>query len=227
MSSLLDNIFWSCLSGPHAKYAVGVDHIRRYGPGFSPIIGSRNAEFPDFDAIAPFCVPGESIYIDIWSGAAPRGWEIVKEARMFKMIWDAAAPAEDAAPDAVLLGPEHSAMAVELTQLTNPGPFGIRTSELGDYYGYFEDGRLIAMAGERTEAAGLREVSGICTHPKFQGRGLARKLTLKLVRQHAKRGLRTYLHVMGHNTGARHLYATMGFRDYVETNVRVIRRTEA
>lgn len=224
MSSLLDNIFWSCLSGPHAKYATGVDHIRRYGPGFSPIIGSRNAQRPDFDAIAPYCAPGEPIYIDIWSGAVPAGWTIEKEARMFKMIWDAPLPEADAAPDAVLLAPEHAPLALELAQLTNPGPFGVRTPELGDYFGYFDDGRLIAMAGERTLAEGLREVSGICTHPDFQGRGLARKLTLKLVRRHMQRGLRTFLHVMSHNSGARHLYSKMGFRDHLETTVRVIHR---
>jgi GNAT superfamily N-acetyltransferase len=224
MISLLDNIFWSCLSGPHARFATGTGSVRRYAPGFSPIIGAEDSANPDFAALEPLCPPGEPIYIDVWSAPAPRGWEIEKEARMFKMIWDGPPPNEDAAPDAVLLKPEHAAQAVELTRLTNPGPFGIRTPELGDYFGYFEDGRLIAMAGERTEAQGLREVSGICTHPEFQGRGLARKLTLKLVHRHLQRGLRTYLHVMGHNTGARRLYAKMGFRDYLETTVRVIRR---
>jgi GNAT superfamily N-acetyltransferase len=224
MSSPLDNIFWNCLSGPQAKFATGSGSVRRYAPGFSPIIGAEDAAHPDFAALEGICAPGEPIYIDVWSGAAPRGWEIEKDARMFKMVWDAPVPEADTAPDAVLLKPEHAAQAVELTRLTNPGPFGIRTPELGDYFGYFEGGRLIAMAGERTEAVGLREVSGICTHPEFQGRGLARKLTLKLVRRHMQRGLRTYLHVMAHNTGARHLYAKMGFRDYLETTVRVIKR---
>jgi GNAT superfamily N-acetyltransferase len=224
MSSPLDNIFWNCLAGPHAKFATGSGSVRRYAPGFSPIIGAEDAAHPDFAALEGICAPGEPIYIDVWSGAAPGGWEIEKDARMFKMIWDAPAPEADAAPDAVLLEPQHAAQAVELTQLTNPGPFGIRTPELGDYFGYFENGRLIAMAGERTEAAGLREVSGICTHPEFQGRGLARKLTSKLVRRHMQRGLRTFLHVMTHNTGARNLYAKMGFRDYAETTVRVIKR---
>jgi GNAT superfamily N-acetyltransferase len=224
MSSLLDNIFWNCLSGPHARFATGTGRVRRYAPGFSPIIGAEDAHHPDFAALEAVCPPGEPIYIDVWSGAAPRGWEIEKDARMVKMIWDGPLPDGDPAPDAVLLESAHATEAVALTQLTNPGPFGIRTPELGDYFGYFENDRLIAMAGERTCAQGLREVSGICTHPDFQGRGLARKLTLKLVSRHQQRGLRTFLHVMTHNTGARHLYAKMGFRDYLETTVRVIRR---
>ena len=39
------------------------------------------------------------------------------------------------------------------------------------------------MAGERMHAGTLREISGVCTHPDFQGRGLARRLMRKLVRR--------------------------------------------
>ncbi len=31
------------------------------------------------------------------------------------------------------------------------------------------------MAGERMHAEGFTEISGVCTHPQFQGRGLARR----------------------------------------------------
>lgn len=224
MPGPLDNIMWNCLSGPHAHFATGADGIRRYAPGFSPIVGCADPEHPDFATLANYCQPGESFYLDIWSGTAPAGWRIDKEAKMFKMIWDARAPGEDAAPDAVRLRPEHAAQAVELAKLTNPGPFGIRTPELGEYFGYFDGGRLIAMAGERMCAGDLHEVSGICTHPDFQGRGLARKLTLKLVLRQLRRGKRPFLHVMSHNAPARVLYAKMGFRDYRETVVRVVSR---
>ena len=143
---------------------------------------------------------------------------------MFKMVWEAPLPAEDEAPDAVLLRPEHFEQALELARLTNPGPFGIRTPELGEYFGFFEGGKLIAMAGERMCAGDLHEVSGICTHPAHQGRGLARKLTLKLVRRQMLRGKTTFLHVMSHNQAARGLYEKMGFRNYRETVVRVATR---
>jgi len=225
MRQLLDNIMWNCLSGPHAHFATGTDGVRRYAPGFSPIVGCIDPERPDFATLANYCQPGESFYLDIWSGTAPDGWRVDREASMFKMVWDAAQPDADAAPDAVALRPEHAAQAVELARLTNPGPFGIRTPELGEYFGYFDDGRLIAMAGERMCAGDLHEVSGICTHPDFQGRGLARKLTLKLVRRQMQRGKRPFLHVMSHNAPARALYAKMGFRDYRETVVRVVTRT--
>ena len=227
MLELLDNIMWNCLSGPHAKFASGAGELRRYSPGFSPIVGCRNPEQPDFATLTNYCKSGDSFYFDIWSGAAPAGWHIEKEARMFKMVWDAPMPGEDAAPDAITLRPEHAPQAVELAKLTNPGPFGIRTPELGEYFGFFEGDRLIAMAGERMCAGDLHEVSGICTHPDFQGKGLAKKLTLKLVRRQMQRGKRPFLHVMSHNGSARALYEKIGFRNYRETVVRVVTREDA
>jgi len=224
MKHLLDNIMWNCMSGPHAKFAAGSGAVRRYAPGFSPIVGCEDPERPDFDTLEHYCERGEGFYFDIWSGSAPSGWRIDKEARMFKMVWEAPMPGEDAAPDAVLLRPEHYEQAVALARLTNPGPFGIRTPELGEYFGFFEGNQLIAMAGERLCVGDLQEVSGICTHPDYQGRGLARKLTLKLVRRQMQRGKTTFLHVISDNTAARGLYEKMGFRNYRETVVRVATR---
>jgi GNAT superfamily N-acetyltransferase len=224
MANLLDNIMWHCLSGPHARFASGSGDVRRYAPGFSAIVGCREPQRPDFHELARHCEPGDSFYFDIWSGPAPPGWRIDREARMWKMIWDAPIPAEDAAPDALPLLPSQAAQAVELAKLTNPGPFGIRTPELGEYYGYFDGGRLIAMAGERLCAGDLHEVSGICTHPAHQGKGLARRLTLKLVRRQLQRGQTPFLHVISHNAAARALYLRLGFREYLETVVRVVSR---
>lgn len=224
MTSPLDNIMWSCLSGPHAKFAAGEGSVRRYAPGFSPIVGFEHPHDPDFRTLEKYCEPGDLFYTDIWNGPAPPGWRIDRDARMWKMVWRAPAPADDAAPDAIPLRPEHASQAVELAKLTNPGPFGIRTPELGEYFGYFDGGRLVAMAGERMCADGLQEVSGICTHPDFQGRGLAKKLTLKLVHRQMRRGKTSFLHVISHNEVARGLYEKMGYRDYLETTVRVITR---
>jgi GNAT superfamily N-acetyltransferase len=221
-SDLLDNIMWNSLIGPHAKLAAGTGDARRYAKGFSPIVGFRNPLRPDLAALAPFCDPGEHFYCDIWSGPAPDGWQIEHEARMLKMVWEAAMPADDAAPDAIALRAQHAAQAVELATLTNPGPFAIRTIEMGEYFGYFEDSRLIAMAGERMAAGPLHEVSGICTHPLYRGRGHARRLTSKLVQRQMRRGEIPFLHVMSANAGARALYESMGFRTYLETTVRVI-----
>src|SRR5437879_6161741 len=176
MDKLLDNVVWHALSGPQRKFSVGTDVIRRFAPGFSPIVGFADANHPNFEALAPFCEPGEHLYCGEWSGPAPDGWQIEEESTMFRMVWEGSTPAGDDAHEAIQLGPQHAAQALELATLTRPGPFGLRTIELGDYFGSFEGDRLLAMGGERFYAGSYREISGVCTHPDFQGRGFARRL---------------------------------------------------
>ncbi len=143
---------------------------------------------------------------------------------MFKMIWEAGIPPADGVLEAVPLGTEHAAQALELAELTRPGPFGLRTIELGEYFGCFDGTRLIAMAGERMHTGSMREISGVCTHPDYQGRGLARQLMLKLIRREMLRNETPFLHVMRDNGGAWQLYERMGFRKYREVVVRVVAR---
>jgi len=224
MRHLLDNIVWHTLTGPHARFASGTGDVRRYARGFSPIVGFADPARPDFDALATLCDPGEPFYCDGWSGSAPAGWEIGADTTMFKMAWEGPLPPEDEAPEAVPLGDEHRGEAMALATLTRPGPFGPRTIELGDYFGIVEHGRIVAMAGERMHAGTLREISGVCTHPEFQGRGFARRLMRKLVRRQVLRGETPFLHVMRDNVTAHALYLRMGFRNHRESPVRVVTR---
>jgi len=99
----------------------------------------------------------------------------------------------------------------ELTQIAFPDFFRERTRELGLYLGVYDGARLVAMAGERLALAGLQEISGVCTHPDFAGRGHARRLTRALLSRHRRRGVGSFLHVSEGNAGARRLYASMGF----------------
>lgn len=224
--SLLDNLFWHALVGPQAHFAAGQGDVRRFAAGFSPIVGFADPAHPQLDALLPFCESGEQFYCDGWSGSAPGGWQVDAEARMQKMIWRAPMPAQDDAPEAVRLTAEHLPQILELVSLTRPGPFGPRTIELGEYYGLIDaaSGRLTAMAGERCAAGQLREISGVCTHPDFQGRGLARRLMAKLIRRQMARGETPVLHVMSSNEGAIALYRRMGFDAHRESVVRVISR---
>jgi ribosomal protein S18 acetylase RimI-like enzyme len=219
--ALLDNIVWHTLSGPHACFAVGTDAIRRYAPGFPPLAGARNAEAADWAALAPYCVQGDQFYCAAWTGQAPAGWRVDLDATMEQYVWNGGMPAEDDV-DAVLLSASDADQTMALVALTHPGPFGPRTPELGSYYGVFEDGRLVAMAGERMHAGPLREISGVCTHPDRQGRGLARRLMQKLVRAQLAQGQIPFLHVMSTNRTARMLYQRMGFRHHRGQTVRVL-----
>lgn len=218
---VLDDIVWRALAGAHARFAAGTGEARRYASGFSPIAGFADRARPDFAALSPYCEPGEALYCDGWSGRPPEGWRVEVEDVMLKMIWDAPMPPDDGLA-AIRLGDEHVEQALALVERTHPGPFGPRTLELGEYFGCFEDGRLVAMAGERLHAPPLREVSGVCTDPGFQGRGLARRLVTTLVRREMRRGETPCLHVMRDNAPASRLYRRMGFRVHRESVVRII-----
>ena len=70
----------------------------------------------------------------------------------------------------------------------------MRTIELGGYIGLFDGDRLVAMAGQRLAPPGFREVSAVCTHPDFRGRGLAAGLTTLVARAILERGEQPFLH---------------------------------
>ncbi|WP_342619552.1 GNAT family N-acetyltransferase [Rhodoferax sp. GW822-FHT02A01] len=216
------NIVWHTLTGAHSKYATGSEDALRYSKGFSPIVGFADTARPNFQALTSFCGRDEHFYCVDWTGSPPPNWQIEGETVMFKMTWNQSLPEEEAAPAAIPLGPAHAKQALELTSLTRPGPFGERTIELGEYFGQFDKGRLIAMAGERMQAGIMREISGVCVHPDYQGQGLARQLVYKLLQRETRRGEMPFLHVSRENAGAYALYESMGFRVAHESVVRVI-----
>ncbi|HYN39898.1 MAG TPA: GNAT family N-acetyltransferase, partial [Rhodospirillales bacterium] len=195
----LANIVWHCLTGPQEKYATGTRGARRYARGFSPILAFADTERPDFPALEPYCEIGEHFYCGGWSGPVPADWQLDSETTAHQMVWRGEAPAAADAFAAVRLESKDIPQALALVAITQPGPFGERTVELGEYYGVFDAGRLVAMAGERMQAGALREVSGVCTHPDYQGRGYARRLVEKLVRVELARNQSPFLHVVQEN----------------------------
>ena len=222
---LLSNIVWHSLDGPHLHFSVGTPHARRYARGFSPILGFADPKQPDFAALAPHCEPGERLYCGGWSGSTPEGWQVDTDSFASQMIWTGGPPAHDTTLHPLRLGPADVPQVLALVEATQPGPFGERTVELGEHYGVFDAGRLVAMAGERFCAGQLREISAVCTHPDFQGRGLARRLVERLLRTILLRGEQPFLHVMDGNHAARRLYEHMGFCHRQEYAVRIVSRT--
>jgi ribosomal protein S18 acetylase RimI-like enzyme len=219
------NIIWRCMAGSQRHLTMGSERARRYRHGFSPIVAFADPEAPAFHDLAGVCEPGQAFYCSEWSGTVPDGWQLHRDARMLAMVWTGGpAPAEDHALHAVPLRAEHVPQMCALTELTQPGPFDVRTIEFGEYFGVFAGERLVAMAGERMHDRHLREVSGICTHPDAQGRGLARRLTELVVRRELARGETPFLHVVSTNARAIALYQRIGFTTAREVPVRVVSR---
>ncbi len=117
------------------------------------------------------------------------------------------------ADDLVLhdLGEPDSAEMLELTGLTKPGPFLPRTHEMGHYIGVRQEGRLVAMAGERVRADAFSEISAVCVHPDARRQGLAAKLTTVLAHEIRHQGKAAILHVRDGNDAAHAVYRGIGF----------------
>lgn len=100
---------------------------------------------------------------------------------------------------------------IELVKLTKPGPFADRTIEFGQFYGVKDGDRLVAMAGERMKVPGMDEVSAVCAHPDYQGRGYGRALVHAVAANIVSRGHVPFLHVRAENAAGIRAYQSIGF----------------
>ena len=116
-----------------------------------------------------------------------------------------------------------AAEMLSLATLTKPGPFSLRARSLGEFFGVKEGGALVAMAGERIKQDGFTEISGVCTHPGFRGRGLAKLLSVFMAHRVLGRGETPCLHAFTTNTAAIKLYESIGFELRSMINVAIIR----
>src|SRR5262249_52998820 len=122
------------------------------------------------------------------------------------------------------LGDEDAAEMLALARLTEPGPFLPRTHAMGSFIGIRIGGQLVAMAGERMRFPGYTEVSGVCTHPDFRGRGYARRLSATVASRIEARGEQPFLHAWKSNDAAVSLYEDLGFQLRTDVNVAVLTR---
>jgi ribosomal protein S18 acetylase RimI-like enzyme len=109
------------------------------------------------------------------------------------------------------LGKADGADMLALATLTKPGPFARNTHLLGDFIGIRVQGQLVAMAGQRMAFDGWIEISGVCVHPEFRGRGMAQRLIADMGLKIEECGKRPFLHTYADNIAAIRLYEHLGF----------------
>lgn len=208
----LDRPVWNTLATRQAAFAVGGDRARRFAPDIGSLAGARDDEPESLAALAEL-VPadGPLLLLQVDPIALPPGTVPTNAAPGVQMVAEQLA---ELAPDdriAPLTAEDRPAM-LALATLTKPGPFAARTPALGEFFGIKRAGELIAMAGERMKHAGFTEVSGVCTHPRARGGGLARSLSAHVARRILARREVPYLHAYASNTAAIRLYESLGFR---------------
>lgn len=99
-----------------------------------------------------------------------------------------------------------------LATLTRPGPFRSQTRRLGPFVGVKRDGQLVAMAGRRLRVDGFTELSGVCTHPDYRGRGYAAALSRVVVREILASGETAFLHAFAEHEATIAFYRSLGFQ---------------
>ncbi len=213
MKHVLDNAVWSALNSGNINIAQGTEHVKYYRPDIAPFAGleqitPRNLQTlyeitPDVDDV--FSVNSISA-IDI-----PKPWTMVAAVPVLQMVCEHPIPHKVAAEPLTTLSDEHIPQMLALTKLTNPGPFRQRTIELGHYQGIFDGERLVAMAGQRMHAIPYAEISAVCTHPDYAGRGYAAQLMWSQINRIREQGETPFLHVAKTNERAIRLYEAMGF----------------
>jgi ribosomal protein S18 acetylase RimI-like enzyme len=224
MSHILDRPVWNALNTRHAALAQGGDLAKRYQPSIHPFAASRGETPESLRALAEIASPGETlIFLQADEFVLPRGFTATATALGVQMIAERHMPLiEDERIGK--LGEADAADMLELATLTKPGPFTLKAQALGDFWGIRENGRLIAMAGERLKQDGLTELSGVCVHPDFQGKGLGRLMTLYAAGKIFAKGEQPFLHTYASNSVAIGLYESIGFRLRTPMNVAVIER---
>ena len=202
---------WSALNGVDAPFAQRSGDAVRYRPdvaAFAAIDGPmRPSLLSDLASLASRDHP--VALID--AGVLP-GWTTVASIRGFQMSGAASTAAPLGGSGVVALSKDDVADMMELAALTRPGPFLTGTVELGGYVGVRENGRLVAMAGERMHPTGCVEISAVCTHPDARGRGLGALMVLTVAAGIRARGATPFLHVIETNVNAIRLYEALGFR---------------
>ena len=206
----LDRPIWSALTTRQQALAEGGARALRYPTAVGPFADMVDMSPESFAALGAL-MSGSEIAVLFTPDAvtAPVEFKILLAETGEQMI---GTPAESSirGVDIVTLGADDVPAMMALTELTKPGPFTLRTHELGTFLGIRIDGQLVAMAGERMKPANYTEMTAICVRPDHRGRGYAQVLLGAVASQIAARGEIPFLHVFSKNDSAIALYRRQG-----------------
>lgn len=214
---VLDRLIWNALIGEQAGFAIGSGKARRYRSDIGPLAATQDRSRESQADLAALVRQHGSLFIveleqEARQAMEPDGTRVAKRRQGIQLVFSGERPALDDAA-LVRLDRDHYPQMLELARLTEPGPFADSTADLGQFWGMFEEGRLVAMAGQRMRVPGYVEVSGVCTLPQVRGRGLASRLMRKVIADILDEGRVPFLHSYADNESALALYGHLGFAE--------------
>ncbi len=209
---LLDRPIWNALTTRWAPLALGKPPALRLAPEYGLFAASADDSQASLTALADLVGPqGETWLVEMHEPPAPPRVEIARRVELYQMVAPSLTASDAAPPAFIELGDADAAEMIALALLTKPGPFLLRTHRFGGFIGVRENGKLVAMAGTRMRLPGYCEVSGVCTHPDYRGRGYAGGLMRVVAQRILDAGETPILHTYAGNKGANALYESLGF----------------
>lgn len=207
----LDNPAWWALTSVQQSFAAGARHVKRYQRGILPFAAYEYGTKESITALDGFLETGELFFLIGELPPLPAHWTLLKELPCAQMINQAAVASPDGAVTISRLTATHRTDMYNLIQKVQPGYYELDTYRLGNYYGIWQQDKLVAIAGERMRLEQLTEISAICTDPDYTGRKYAQHLITHLCNTNLEEGNTPFLHVLETNQRAISLYEYMGF----------------
>ncbi len=225
MSHVLDNPAWNALQSGNKPLAFGNGPVSYFDKEVSPFAALEENSEENFQQLYEQ-IPhnGPVLFVTPVEIVFSKQWEVLRTIRGLQMVCNSAAVPNEVTAQLTPLTDNHIPQMLELTKLTNPGPFASRTIDFGHYQGIFEGEKLVAMAGQRLHAFNYAEISAVCTHPDHTGKGYARQLLLNQInRIKAASGI-PFLHVRYDNYRAIKVYESLGFATRIEVYFYVLKK---
>ena len=228
MEHVLDNPAWNALISGNRHLSYGNEEVRYFDKEVSPFAAFKENTTDNFQLLYELLPHnGPELFVATVETQIPAQWKVLQAINGLQMVCDITKEQDERQAELITLTDEHIPQMLSLAKLTNPGPFATKTINFGHYQGVFENGNLVAMAGQRLHVFDYAEISAVCTHPDHTGKGYARQLLLNQVnRIRAAAGI-PFLHVRYDNERAIKVYESLGFKTRSEVHFYVIVKNES
>lgn len=212
MEEHLNNpVYYALLSG-NASLGSSTGNVKAFDEQVSPFAGFDVHNKMGFEELyTHFPARRKILYASRHKIEEPVMWHIKHHIEGLQFLFSSKTITKSHTPGITPLQSIHIDEMIALARLTKPGPFDKRTIEFGNYYGIFENNKLAAMTGQRLHVYNYTEISAVCTHPDYLGKGYAAALIRHQLDIILNNGQVPFLHVRADNHRAIALYERLSF----------------
>ncbi len=209
---VLDNLIWHMLCHDLAEFTAGTALAKRCDPDLMPAAALADHSDAAFTDLAALYRPNErTAMLEADPPQRIPGFEINGRFSFDQLVCQQRNPIPEHDVEILELTPSDLPDVVQLVELTKPGPFIPGLFAKKRFVGIRQEGKLAAIAGERVHLPGYCEISAVCTHPDWRGRGYALLLTSVIADGIWERGETPVLHVAVDNASAYRIYNRLHF----------------